>query len=188
MNVQGSTNALTPMVSSDKNSQYTLNFAQDKASFSYAYIDGMNYNGQLNLDGTNRVGNHNTGLDTFNAASGIGDMFPDLLNGNLSSVRFSLVNELMNAQMYEAQLLEEFRRRRTTVDVIHNTISDITLEHTDNEDLLADAGSMLDEAIQTLTESGIAVEAADLNANDVVVASGVFQDNLDEALEAIIKE
>ena len=181
LNVQGSTAALTPMVSSGSE-QFTLNFDQNNANFHYAYIDGLNHNGQLNLDGTNHIGNNNSGIDTFNAASGIGDMFPDMMNGNLSAVRFSLMSELMNAQQYEAQLLEEFRRRRA-VDTVHNTISDIQLDHTENEDLLAEAGDMLDEAIEKLSVSGV-----ELAANEVVASSGAFQNALDEALEAIIKE
>ena len=109
------------------------------------------------------------------------------MNSNLSAVRFSLMNELMNANMYEAQLLEEFRRRKA-VDTVQNTVSDIKLESTENDDLLADAGSMLDEAIRTLSTSGVSVLDTELEERDVVVASGVFQDSLDEALEAIIKE
>ena len=175
------------MVSSGSE-QFTLNFDQNNANFHYSYIDGLKVDGQLNLDGTNHIGNNNSGIDTFNAASGIGDMFPDMMNSNMSAVRFSLMSELMNAQQYESQLLEEFRRRRTVVDTVHNSISDIELEHTDNEDLLADAGSMLDEAIQTLASSGVSVLPAELENRDVVVVSGVFQDSLDEALEAIIKE
>ena len=187
LNVQGSTAALAPMVSSITGKQYTLNFNQDNASFHYAYIDGLKVDGQMNLDGTNRIGNHNTGIDTFNAASGIGDMYPDMLNSNLSAVRFSLMSELMNAQMYETQLLEEFRRRKV-VDTVRNTVSDIKLDSSENEDLLAEAGSMLDEAIRTLASSDMSVLPAELEGRDVVVASGVFQDSLDEALEAIIKE
>ena len=187
LNVQGSTSALTPMVSSGAE-QFSLNFDQSKANFHYAYINGLKVDGHMNLDGTNRVGNNNSGIDTFNAASGIGDMFPDMLNSNLSAVSFSLGNEMMNARMYESQLLEEFRRRRSAVDTVTDSVSDIRLESTDNEDLLAEAGDMLDDAIQTLSSSSISVLGSELAANEVVASSGAFQDDLDEALEAIIKE
>ncbi|MBR2641871.1 MAG: DUF4347 domain-containing protein [Lentisphaeria bacterium] len=165
---------------------FDVDAAASRCTIINSTIYGMNF-----LRGGLAVGPGNTLINSegvFVPSPVPAGSFPSQGNADYCSLSFSLANELMNAQMYEDQLLEEFRLRRTAPDQIENTVSDISLDFSDNEDLLASAGSMLDEAIRTFSDSSIAVETAVLAANDVVVASGVFQDELDEALEELLKD